>query len=418
MQEVINESVPYPVLIAGVDCRSSHMPYSSGDDTMDELEALVETAGGNVCARVFQQREMPDAATYIGEGKLAEMRQFIEGNDVEVVVFDNELSPSQIGNIERVVGVKVLDRSMLILDIFAQHATTLEGKIQVELAQQKYTLPRLIGARPELSRLGGGIGTRGPGETKLEVDRRVARQRIETLKRLLMEIRKNRDVQRRARARSRIPKIAIIGYTNAGKSTLLNFLTDAGVLSEDKLFATLDPTTRKFFMDQTEVLLTDTVGFVRNLPHHLVEAFASTLEEVKHADLLLHIVDASNPEWGKHVDVAQKLIMELGAEETPQILVFNKIDRCTDVIPFYKDSVQISAQTGKGIEKMEQLLLQKLNEGEKEVSLLIPYDKQQLVEQVYDSCKVLSREYEEDGARLRVRASAEALLQLGDFITD
>lgn len=412
------EEERFSAVLVGVECKSDRIETLSDQSTMEELGSLVETAGGEVTAQVFQSRETPDPATYIGEGKLEEIRMFVRNTGAQLVVFDNELSPSQIGNIEQAVEAKVLDRSMLILDIFAQHAVTLEGKIQVELAQQRYTLPRLMGARPELSRLGGGIGTRGPGESKLELDRRYVKLRISALKTQLAEIKKNRDVQRRARTRSAIPKVAIIGYTNAGKSTLLNALTDAGVLTEDKLFATLDPTTRKFHLDEnTDILLTDTVGFIRNLPHHLIEAFSSTLEELKYADLLLHMIDVSNPEWASHVAVAEGLIRDLGAERTPVLKVFNKADLCpANLVPVGRDSVLISAKNQTGFDQLRKKILEKLEEGNRELTVLIPYAQSGLLDQIHSACKILERSYEAEGTKLRLSADAEMQGRLEPYL--
>ena len=298
--------------------------------SLDELERLLDTAGGVSIARLTQNKETPDPRTLIGSGKAAELAYICACNDATLVVFDCDLSPSQIRNIEDIVGdnVRVIDRSMLILDIFALHAVTGEGKLQVELAQLKYTAPRLIGHGADMSRLGGGIGTRGPGESKLESDRRHMKRRINALEEQIAELEKNRKTMRASRDKSGIPKIAIVGYTNAGKSTLLNALTDAGILAQDKLFATLDPTTRKYELPSGEsVLLTDTVGFINKLPHHLVSAFRSTLEEACYADILLIVIDASDPEYKKCLEVTESLLAELGAGGKPTLYVFSKCDR-------------------------------------------------------------------------------------------
>ena len=336
--------------------------------SLDELSRLVDTAGGEVIFRMTQQLPSPNPATFIGEGKVYELCLLCRDNEIDVVVFDEELSPSQIRNIEDILGdVRVIDRTMLILDIFALHATTGEGKLQVELAQLRYTSPRLTGHGTEMSRLGGGIGTRGPGESKLESDRRHVQRRIKALENELELLEKNRKTMRASRDRSGIPKVAIVGYTNAGKSTLLNRLTNAGILAEDKLFATLDPTTRKFTLPcGTEILLTDTVGFIRNLPHGLVKAFRSTLEEAVYADLLVIICDASDAEYRSQLEVTQNTLAELGATGKPTIFVFNKCDRGISEISDFGSEIRenacyISALTGQGLEifvdKLEKAVL-------------------------------------------------------------
>ena len=332
--------------------------------SLDELSRLLDTAGGEEVARVLQQKPVFDPATVIGSGKVAEIAELCKNEGITLAVFDMELSPSQIRNLEDGMGgdVLVLDRSMLILDIFALHAKSGEGKLQVELAQLRYTAPRLTGHGRELSRLGGTIGTRGPGESKLEEDRRHIRHRIDALSAALKEMEKNRATMRAARERSGIPKIAIVGYTNAGKSTLLNTLTDAGVLSEDKLFATLDPTTRKLTLPEgEEVLLTDTVGLIRGLPHHLVEAFHSTLEEAALADVLLVLADYSDAEREEEIAVTLETLRSLGAEGKPILFVYNKCDAATDPVPeepfVPEDTVYISARTGEGIEKLLSAIL-------------------------------------------------------------
>ena len=323
------------------------------DRSLDELARLLETAGGEEVARVVQNRETPDKATYIGSGKVKEIADFIEADgDISLVVFDNELTPSQIKNLENEIpNVRVIDRTMLILDIFALHAVTGEGKLQVEIACLRYTAPRLTGRGKDLSRLGGGIGTRGPGESKLESDRRHIKRRIAALSQEIAEIERTRAVKRASRERSGIKSAAIIGYTNAGKSTLLNTLTDAGILAEDKLFATLDPTTRRLTLPSgAEILLTDTVGFIDRLPTHLVKAFKSTLEELKYADYIINITDASEEitERERKRAVTYDLIRELGAGEKPIVEVFNKCDVALRDTPFPKGTIEISAKSGEG----------------------------------------------------------------------
>ena len=366
--------------------------------SLDELSRLLDTAGGEEVARVLQVKPIFDPATVIGSGKVAEIAELCKNAEVTLVVFDMELSPSQIRNLEDGMGgdVLVLDRSMLILDIFALHAKSGEGKLQVELAQLRYTAPRLTGHGRELSRLGGTIGTRGPGESKLEEDRRHIRHRIDALSTALKEMERNRATMRAARERSGIPKIAIVGYTNAGKSTLLNTLTDAGVLSEDKLFATLDPTTRKLTLPEgEEVLLTDTVGLIRGLPHHLVEAFHSTLEEAALADVLLLLADYSDDERDEQVAVTLSTLRDLGAEGKPILFVYNKCDAASDPIPpaCPEDTVYISARTGMGMDRLLAALLRLVREGKRRLLLELPYSESGLLNAIYGAGAVENVEY-------------------------
>lgn len=366
--------------------------------SLDELSRLLDTAGGEEVARVLQVKPIFDPATVIGSGKVAEIAELCKNAEVTLAVFDMELSPSQIRNLEDGMGgdVLVLDRSMLILDIFALHAKSGEGKLQVELAQLRYTAPRLTGHGRELSRLGGTIGTRGPGESKLEEDRRHIRHRIDALSTALKEMERNRATMRAARERSGIPKIAIVGYTNAGKSTLLNTLTDAGVLSEDKLFATLDPTTRKLALPEgEEVLLTDTVGLIRGLPHHLVEAFHSTLEEAALADVLLLLADYSDDERDEQVAVTLSTLRDLGAEGKPILFVYNKCDAASDPIPpaCPEDTVYISARTGMGMDRLLAALLRLVREGKRRLLLELPYSESGLLNAIYGAGAVENVEY-------------------------
>lgn len=382
--------------------------------SLDELEKLLETAGGTLFAQLIQQRQTPVAATYLGTGKLEELKDLCQANDIHLVVFDCELSPAQIKNIENALEdekddfeVRVIDRSMLILDIFALHATSGEGKLQVELAQLRYTIPRLIGRGTELSRLGGGIGTRGPGESKLETDRRHLQRRIAALEAQIAEMESNRQTQRAKRERSGVMKVAIVGYTNAGKSTLLNRLTDAGILAENKLFATLDPTTRKFELPSgREILLTDTVGFIRNLPHHLIRAFRSTLEEAKFADAIMILVDASDPEADSQLEVTEKLLFDLGATDKPILYVFNKCDVSTEAaaglarLAGKENVVAISALDGRGVSDLvDQLEVLALG-GKKLCVLMIPNNKQGLISQLYAASAVEDVEYLDKGVRV------------------
>lgn len=372
------------------------------DASLDELERLAETAGAVVAARLVQSREKPDVRTVIGSGKVAELKTICSECGAELCIFDCEMSPSQIRNVEDEVGeVRVIDRSMLILDIFALHAATAEGKLQVELAQLKYTAPRLIGKGKQLSRLGGGIGTRGPGESKLESDKRHLARRVAALETELEAVENTRRTTRSARDRSGLPRVAIVGYTNAGKSTLLNRLTDAGILAEDKLFATLDPTTRKFTLPGGEsVLLTDTVGFIRKLPHHLVKAFRSTLEEAALSDILLHIVDASDPEYPDEMKVTEELLAELGAGGKPMLIVYNKCDREADGIPApalapngLNRAVCVSALTGQGVDEMVAMLEAIVREGKVRVTFRFPNSEAGALSSLYRMAAVESVDY-------------------------
>ncbi len=381
--------------------------------SLDELERLLETAGGEAVVRVIQNRESPDKATYIGSGKVKEVAEFIANDgDISLVVFDNELTPSQIANLEKEIpDVRVIDRTMLILDIFALHAVTGEGKLQVEIACLRYTAPRLTGRGKELSRLGGGIGTRGPGESKLESDRRHIKRRIAALSEEIKDIERTRAVKRASRARSGIKSAAIIGYTNAGKSTLLNTLTDAGILAEDKLFATLDPTTRRLTLPSgTEMLLTDTVGFIDRLPTHLVKAFKSTLEELKYADYIILITDASEEitERERKRAVTKTLIDELGAGDKPIIEVFNKCDIALRDTPFPMGSIEISAKSGEGTDELLNKLDELIADGKKKLKLLIPHHEAGVVSDIYRLATVLECEYTEHGAVVVAECDARA----------
>ena len=378
---------------------------SETEKSLAELERLVDTAGGVTVARLIQNKESPDVRTVIGSGKVSELRDLCRNNDISLAVFDIDLSPSQIRNLEdELEDVRVIDRSMLILDIFALHAVTGEGKLQVELAQLKYTAPRLTGKGTEMSRLGGGIGTRGPGESKLESDRRHMRRRIAALESELEILDKNRRTMRASRDKSGIAKVAIVGYTNAGKSTLLNRLTDAGILAEDKLFATLDPTTRKFELPGGEsILLTDTVGFIRNLPHHLVKAFKSTLDEAVYADVLMVLVDASDEEYPTQLRVTQELLSELGAAGKPTLYVFNKCDAGIACPPSAvintndEKHIRISAKSGEGVDKLAELLEEILHSGKTRATFVIPNDEQGALNILYKNATVENVEYGAEG---------------------
>ena len=395
--------------------------------SLDELEGLLKTAGGETFARLTQNKETPDPRTLIGSGKAAELAYLCACNDIDLVVFDCELSPSQIRNLEDIIGneVRVIDRSMLILDIFALHAVTGEGKLQVELAQLKYTAPRLMGRGTELSRLGGGIGTRGPGESKLETDRRHLQRRIRSLESQISEMDKNRQTIRASRNRSGIFKVAIVGYTNAGKSTLLNRLTDAGILAEDKLFATLDPTTRKYELPCGEsILLTDTVGFINKLPHHLVSAFRSTLEEACEADILLILTDASDPAFREQLAVTEQLLLELGAVGKPILYVFNKCDRGfaelgrIGVEASADNQVFISALTGQGLDTLISKLEAIVTEGKRRVTYFIPNADAGALNTLYRVATVESVDYGADGMTVVALADAKARGMMKKYATD
>ena len=376
---------------------------------LDELARLLDTAGGEEFARLVQNKDTPDPRTLIGKGKVEELSDLCKNNGIKLVIFDAELSPSQIRNLEDDIGdgVSVIDRSMLILDIFALHATTGEGKLQVELAQLKYTAPRLIGKGTELSRLGGGIGTRGPGESKLESDRRHMKRRIDALEEEIEALEKTRMTMRASRDRSQIPQIAIVGYTNAGKSTLLNTLTDAGILAENKLFATLDPTTRKLKLPCGEtVLLTDTVGFIRKLPHHLVKAFKSTLDEAVYADILMIVIDAHDDEAKSQLDVTESLLAELGAAGKPTIYVYNKCDLGISAeLPSYIANNEdpnrvvcaISAKSGEGIDTLLEKIEQIIHAGKSKVTFVIPNSEQAALNILYKNATVESVDYGYEG---------------------
>lgn len=409
-------------VLAGLSADSMEFKERSTDESLDELEALLETAGGVSCGRILQNKPTPDPRTFIGKGKVQELKELIEAEGCTLVVFDNELSPSQTRVLEEELGVHVLDRSSLILDIFAQRAKTREGRLQVELAQYKYLLPRLTGMWTHLKRQAGTsapIGTRGPGETQLETDRRHIRRKITKLEEELDEVRKVRSTQRRQREKNNVKVVALVGYTNSGKSTLLNKLTDAGIPAVDRLFDTLDTTTRHLKISETlNVLLSDTVGFIRKLPHHLVDAFKATLEELTYADLLIHVIEASNPQWIQQAQVVDELILELGAEETPRIEAFNKCDLNLSVShPRGDDIVEISAKTGEGIPALLKNIEDILEKTKKKVTLRLPYDKGSVVELLHREASVIRIEYQDDCIEVEAILNPETYGRLREYVS-
>ncbi len=410
----INRSV-----LAGLNSPALSREENATEDSLAELAALLETAGGVCVGTVLQNKATPDPRTFLGEGKVEEVKQLCEGTKADLVIFDNDLSPSQQRVLTETLGVQVLDRSALILDIFAQRARTSEGRLQVELAQYKYLLPRLTSMWKHLERQEGAIGTRGPGETQLETDRRLIRRKITRLEGELKEVRRIRSTQRQRREKNEVSVVAIVGYTNAGKSTLLNFLTGAGIPANNRLFDTLDTTTRTLELSDTcTVLISDTVGFISKLPHQLVEAFKATLEELEYADLLLHVIDASDPNWQEQAEVVERLITELNAWETPRLEVFNKCDLLEgDILPRGEDAVAISARTGEGMEDLLGKLRQRLDQGAYHVKLAIPYDKGGLLDLLHREAKMEKVEY---GEAIEVEAvcTPKVLGKVRDYVTE
>ncbi len=406
-------------VLVGLSAGCLSREENASESSMEELAALLETAGGVCVGTVLQNKDTPDPRTFIGEGKVAEVKELVQGTGATMVIFDNALSPSQQRVLSDELGVGVLDRSALILDIFAQRARTKEGRLQVELAQYQYLLPRLLGMWTHLERQEGAIGTRGPGETQLETDRRHIHRKIQKLREELEQVRRVRATQRARREKNEVPVVAIVGYTNAGKSTLLNKLTGSDIPANDRLFDTLDTTTRTLEISDTcTVLISDTVGFISKLPHHLVEAFKATLEELSFADLLLHVIDSSNPEWREQAAVVESLIYELGASETPRIDVFNKCDRYHgDILPHGEDIVTVSAKTGEGLDRLRSMIGDRLDAGAHRVTLSLPYDKGGLLDTLYKEAKVESVEY---GETILVTAvcTPKLLGQLSAYLPD
>lgn len=422
MTENTTEVKKDKAVLVGLSAHCLTAEENATESSMEELAALLETAGGKCVGMVTQNKDTPDPRTFIGEGKLEEVKELAEAQGADMVIFDNALSPSQQRVLTKELDRPVMDRSALILDIFAQRARTREGRLQVELAQYKYLLPRLVGMWGHLVRqnASGGkspIGTRGPGETQLETDRRHIHRKIEKLAEELEDVRRVRGVQRERRTKNEVPVVAIVGYTNAGKSTLLNTLTGSDIPANNRLFDTLDTTTRTLEISDTcTVLISDTVGFIAKLPHHLVEAFKATLEELSYADLLLHVIDASNPEWREQAEVVDKLIAELGASETPRIEVFNKSDLYVgDIVPHGEDIVSVSARTGQGLDGLTAMIGKRLDSGAHKVTLHLPYDRGGVLDMLYREAKVERVEYGETVEVVAV-CTPKVLGQIGEFI--
>ena len=406
-------------VLVGLNADCFKKEQTATDETLEELEALLETAGGFCTGKILQNRHAPDAHSFIGEGKAQEVRMLVEFTEATMVIFDNELSPGHIRALEEILGVTVLDRSALILDIFAQRAKTKEGRLQVELAQYKYLLPRLSGMGKSLSRQGGGIGTRGPGETKLESDKRHIRERITRLEHELEQVRQVRGVQRERRMKNSVPVVAIVGYTNAGKSTLLNKLTGAGIPANNRLFDTLDTTSRQLTVsDNLDVVLSDTVGFIAKLPHHLVNAFRATLEELEYADLLLHVIDSADPNREAHIAVVDSLITKLAKPGTKVLRCYNKADlvEATD-IPIGEDVVKMSAATGMGMEELLKAIEAALGHSRHHITVLLPYSMGGMLETLHQNAQVLNTEYTGDGIEVETIVDPILYGRLKDYIT-
>ena len=419
MEQNFENHVQERAVLVGLNADCFKKEQTATDETLEELEALLETAGGFCTGKILQNRHTPDSHSFIGEGKALEVKMLAEATGSTMVVFDNELSPGNIRALEEIVGVTVLDRSALILDIFAQRAKTKEGRLQVELAQYQYLLPRLSGMGKSLSRQGGGIGTRGPGETKLESDRRHIRERIARLQSELEQVRQVRGVQRERRMKNSVPVVAIVGYTNAGKSTLLNQLTGAGIPANNRLFDTLDTTSRQLSVsDNLDVVLTDTVGFIAKLPHHLVDAFRATLEELEYADLLLHVIDSADENRDEHIEVVDRLIGQLAKPGTPVLRCYNKADLVekTDV-PIGEDVVAISAATGKGMDALLVAIEKALGHSRHHIVVTLPYSMGGMVETLHSNAQVKSVDYTGEGIVVETVVDAILYGRLKDYIT-
>ncbi len=418
MEDNFEYKVQERAVLVGLNADCFTQAQTATDETIEELEDLLETAGGFCTGKILQNRHAPDPHSFIGEGKAQEVKMLVEATASTMVVFDNELSPGNIRALEEIIGVTVLDRSALILDIFAQRAKTREGRLQVELAQYQYLLPRLSGMGKSLSRQGGGIGTRGPGETKLESDRRHIRERINRLKDELEQVRQVRAVQRERRIKNSMPVVAIVGYTNAGKSTLLNKLTDAGIPANNRLFDTLDTTSRLLTVsDNLDVILSDTVGFIAKLPHHLVDAFRATLEELEYADLLLHVIDSADPNREEHIEVVDRLIAKLAKPGTKVLRCYNKADKveATD-IPIGEDVVKMSAKWGDGMEALLQAIEAALGKARHKITVCLPYSMGGMLETLHNNAQVLSTDYTGEGILVETVVDDILYGRLKDYI--
>ena len=419
MEQKFDENKPERAVLVGLNADCFTAQQTATDETLEELEALLETAGGFCTGKILQNRHAPDAHSFIGEGKAQEVKMLAEFTEATMVVFDNELSPGHIRALEEILGVTVLDRSALILDIFAQRAKTKEGRLQLELAQYKYLLPRLSGMGKSLSRQGGGIGTRGPGETKLESDKRHIRERIARLQSELEQVRQVRGVQRERRMKNSVPVVAIVGYTNAGKSTLLNQLTDAGIPANNRLFDTLDTTSRQLTVsDNLDVILSDTVGFIAKLPHHLVDAFRATLEELEYADLLLHVIDASDPNREEHIAVVDSLISKLAKPGTKVLQCYNKADLVSpEDIPVGQDIVKISAKEGYGMDTLLKAIEDALGHSRHHIVVTLPYSMGGMVETLHSGAQVLNTDYTAEGIVVETVVDPILYGRLKEYIT-
>lgn len=419
------EDVRGRALLVGLCCDSMADFDNSDEATMAELEELLSTAGGETVLTAMQNRHTPDPRTFIGEGKVQELKELIQANNIDLVIFDNELSPSQGRALEEELSCRVIDRNGLILDIFADRANTAEGKLQVELAQYQYLLPRLTGMWTHLVRqtASGGsspIGTRGPGETQLETDRRHIRRKIQKLEKEIDDLQRVRATQRNKREKSEVPLVCIVGYTNAGKSTMLNALTGAGVHANDRLFDTLDPTTRVLHTEQLgDILISDTVGFIRKLPHHLVDAFRSTLEELTYADVLVHVIDASDPQWRLQAEVVEELCRQLGAEKTPRLLVFNKVDLLReDQLPRETGAIYTAASRGIGLENLVNNICRVLGEGLRTVNFVLPYAQAGVLDKLYREANVKKAEYVENGIEIEAVVDQKTYGRIRDLLPE